>query len=168
MIACTLSRSINVQKRLSIVFGDANSLKSSYSRDCLSGPRGAAQHGDPFHWHCRWQIARAAYSEVRDHSKHRLRRAIRRLERDSMLLHSNQLTSTSTLSVGVAAAPINCTPRNLPGGTLDRPFVLPAVPLFVPFLSSLIPFLPLPPLPIAIALGPAPHPRHCFTPQRIS
>lgn len=52
--------------------------------------------GDPFHWHCRWQIAnRAAYSEVRDHSKHRLRRAIRRLERDSVLLHSNQLTSTS-------------------------------------------------------------------------
>lgn len=83
------------QKRPSIVFGSANSLKSSHSRDCLSGPRDAAQHGDPFHWHCRWQIARAAYSEVRDHSKHRLRRAIRRLERDSVLLHSNQLTSTS-------------------------------------------------------------------------
>lgn len=36
-----------------------------------------------------------AYSKVRDHSKHRLRRAIRRLERDSVLLHSNQPTSAS-------------------------------------------------------------------------
>lgn len=48
-----------------------------------------------FHWHCRWQIARAPYNEVRDHSKHRLRRAISRLERNSVLLHSNQPTSAS-------------------------------------------------------------------------
>ena len=65
--------------------------------------------------------ARAAYNQVRDRSKHRLRRAISRLERDSVLLHSNQATSASTSErtneraservnvAAVADTPINCT-----------------------------------------------------------
>jgi len=61
-----LSQLDQCQKRLS-VFGNANSLKTlAVGTDCHpacstsirdAGRRDAPPRGDPFHWHCRWQIA---------------------------------------------------------------------------------------------------------------
>lgn len=51
-----------------------------------------------------------AYSGLGDHGKHRLRRAISRLERDFVLLHSNQPGSGSGSGSGESVAPINRPP----------------------------------------------------------
>lgn len=104
----------------------------------------ARGHGDPGFIGIADGKSRATYSQVRDHSKHRLRRAIRRLERDSVLLHSNQPTSTlaSSARQSIARPEIS-----LVGAR--RPFAL------ARFTSSVPPYHPGPLLytPLAVTFG---------------
>ena len=139
---------------------NVNSLKSRCSDDCLSGSLAMRRSTEIGFIGIADGKSRATYSQVRDHSKHRLRRAIRRLERDSMLLHSNQPTSTSVErwrrqranQLRTQKSPWwHPTPFRLPVSLPPYPFS------FYP-LSFLSPS----------RSGPSLHPRHCFTLQRIS